>query len=114
MLDGMSTVLQERRRPVDTLPLRLLAIRHELGLSQREASARCGVPYGVWQGMESGRSTRDRDMWLTKVAAATGYEREWLVWGGTLVEPTTPDGGGNVVTLRPDRPGQNRKLLHAA
>lgn len=110
----MSTVPHESRRPADTLPLRLIAIRHELGLSQREASAHCGVPYGVWQGMETGRSTRDRDVWLDKIADATGYDERWLRRGGPLGRPTPDDGGGTVITLRHEPEVQNLKLVKAA
>lgn len=70
-----------KRRPKDTLALRLLGMRHELGLSQREASMRTGVPFGTWQGMESGRSTRDLAKHIQAISSELGYDRDWLMWG---------------------------------
>lgn len=63
----------ERRVPRDTLAVRLKIVRHELGYSQREAAERTGVPFGVWQGMESGRETRNLGEHVAKISAATGY-----------------------------------------
>jgi len=58
----MTTVTRiHARRPTDTLAARLILLRHELGWTQREATQETGVPYGVWQGMESGRETRGPD-----------------------------------------------------
>lgn len=55
MLLRMTTAMN--RRPTDTLPLRLVMLRHEASVSQREAAFRCGITPRVWQGMEEGRST---------------------------------------------------------
>lgn len=35
--------------PADTLPARLILMRHELGLSQRDAAQACGITFGEWQ-----------------------------------------------------------------
>lgn len=92
------------RRPNDTLAHRLVLLRHEEGLSQREAALRTGVSFGVWQGMESGRATRGVDRAVAAIAATLKYDREWLMWGGSLSDPfsggpeappTTGYGGGN-------------------
>lgn len=82
--------------------MRLLVLRHELGWSQRDAVAETGVPFGVWQGMEAGRETRNLGEHIAKIAKVTGYRREWLMWGGPLgsadePEPD-PDGGVAVTT----------------
>ena len=85
-----------RKRPnrpkvaADTLAARLILLRHELGWSQREAAEATGVPYGTWQGMESGRETRGMDRHIVKIAAASGYDRDWLMWGGPLHPPEVP------------------------
>jgi len=76
--------------PADTLPARLILMRHELGMSQREAAQACGVTFGEWQSMESGRQARALDQKVAKIAAALGVSREWLMWGG----PLTPGGPG--------------------
>lgn len=70
--------------PADTLPARLILMRHELGLSQREAAQACGITFGEWQSMESGRQARALDQKVAKIAAALGVSREWLMWGGPL------------------------------
>lgn len=75
------------RRPNDTLAHRLVLLRHEQGLSQREAALRTGVSFGVWQGMESGRATRGVDRAVAAIAATLKYDREWLMWGGSLSDP---------------------------
>jgi transcriptional regulator with XRE-family HTH domain len=67
--------------PRDTLALRLVAIRHELNLTQREAAFRSGVTFGTWQGMEKGRSPHRLDEQVQKISAAFGVDRDWLMWG---------------------------------
>lgn len=69
----------------DTLAGRLLLLRREMGWrSQRDAAEATGVPFGTWQGMEAGRDTRALDRHIAKIAEASGYDREWLMWGGPL------------------------------
>lgn len=70
-------------RPADTLASRLIQIRHELGISQREASLRTGVPFGTWQGMELGRDTRGLDRHVLAIVDALGVDRDWLMWGSS-------------------------------
>lgn len=84
--------------PADTLGARLLLLRREMGWSQREAADRAGIPFGVWQGMESGREARALDRRILAIAAASGYDRDWLMWGGALrtqdaPNPSEPDEG---------------------
>lgn len=81
-----------RKVPADTLAARVLLIRHEKGWSQREAAIACGVPFGTWQGIELGRGTRDLMKHIAAIAEGSGYDREWIAWGGPL-EP--PGGGGD-------------------
>ncbi len=98
VLDMSSVTSMPRGVPRDTLAVRLLVLRHELGWSQREASTQTGVPFGVWQGMESGRETRNLGEHVAKIAERTGYRRDWLMWGGPLgttegPHPDEPDEG---------------------
>jgi len=85
-----------RKRPnrskvaTDTLAARLILLRHEMGWSQREAAEATGVPYGTWQGMESGRETRGLDRHIVAIAANSGYDRDWLIWGGPLHPSEVP------------------------
>ncbi len=84
----MST--QEGKRPADTLGARLELLRRELGWSQRKAAEVTGVPFGTWQGMETGRRTMMLDQHVAKIVATTGYDRDWLMWGGPLTPPSLP------------------------
>lgn len=77
-------------RPTDSLAHRLVLLRHELGLSQREAAIRTGVSFGVWQGMESGRATRGVDRAVAAIADTLDVDRNWLMWGGPLADPSSP------------------------
>jgi len=77
------------RIPTDSLPMRLIALRHEEGWSQREAAIATGVPLGVWQGMELGRGTRGVTRHIAAIAASTGYDRDWLMWGGPFTVELT-------------------------
>jgi hypothetical protein len=49
---------------------------------------RTGVSYGVWQGMEMGRATRGIDRAVVAISTALGVDRDWLMWGGALSDPT--------------------------
>lgn len=87
------TGTRARKRPADTLSLRMISVRHDEHLTQRQAALRCGVPFGVWQGMENGRETRNLGQWIGAISDELGYDREWLMWGGSLSDPNSPDGG---------------------
>ncbi len=81
-------------RPSDTLANRLLLVRTEYGLSQREAAERCGIPFGSWQGMEKGRQSRGLDVKVARISLALGVDRDWLMWGGALHTQNDPHPGG--------------------
>ena len=87
ILDMTTLTRKPATVPADTLAARLLLLRHELHWTQREAAAATGVPFGVWQGMESGRETRGLDRHVIAIASQSGYDRDWLMWGGTLASP---------------------------
>lgn len=67
--------------PEDTLADRLFRVRRKLGLSQREAAIKTGIPYGSWQSMEDGRQARALDVKVTQISEALGVDRNWLMWG---------------------------------
>lgn len=77
---------------VTTIANRLVLVRNERGLSQRAAAAMCGITFGEWQGMESGRATRRLDMKVRQIAMALGVDRDWLMWGGALEQEKPPPG----------------------
>jgi len=85
----MSTQPTERWIPADTLAVRILLVRTTLGLSQREASAQTGIPYGSWQSMEDGRSPRDLPAKIARISMSLGVDRDWLMWGGPLAQTGT-------------------------
>lgn len=93
--------------PHDSLANRLLLIRSELGLSQREAADACSVGYGSWQSWENGAAPRDAVRQLTRVADRLGIDRDWLMFGGTLRPETdnTGDGGLPRVDSNHQHPG---------
>ncbi len=93
MLLRMTTAMN--RRPADTLPLRLVMLRYEASVSQKEAAFRCGITPRVWQGMEEGRSTAKLLDILKRIADEFGYDRDWLAYGGPLSERTAPRPGGD-------------------
>lgn len=70
--------------PRDSLANRLVLIRRELGLSQREAAMRCGVGFGSWQSWENGSSPRNELRKLSQVAEELHVDRDWLLFGGNL------------------------------
>lgn len=96
MLGMTSMTIDHASIPADTLAARLLLVRHEMHWTQREAAAATGVPFGVWQGMEMGRETRGLDRHITAIAEHSGYDRDWLMWGGTLSTPAPNAPGGRV------------------
>lgn len=69
-------------RPGDTLASRLLLVRHELHISQREAAERSGLTFGEWQSMENGAAARGLDRKVSAIAGGLGVDRNWLMWGG--------------------------------
>lgn len=88
MMSHMSTQVTERIgadwRPADTMANRLVLLRREMHWTQREAAMACAVPYGSWQSLEDGRDARGLDRKISAIAAATGVDRDWLMWGGSL------------------------------
>lgn len=94
--DARMTALTDDRRswvPRDTLAARLILVRRELGLSQREAAERCGITFGSWQGMEDGhRQVRGLDDKVARISETLGVSRDWLMWGGPL-QPSRLAGG---------------------
>ena len=74
--------------PGDSFSLRLLILRHELGLTQREAAKRCGLDDASWSNWERGSHPRDMAKIVRQIHDATNVDMAWLMWG------VTPDGGG--------------------
>lgn len=100
---NMSTETTHAWRPTDTLAARLILMRRELGLSQREAAEKAGIPFGQWQGMEDGhRQPRGLDVKIQRIALAFNVDRNWLMWGGPLSSgaPTPPSGPGTFAGSR--------------
>ncbi|HEY5985163.1 MAG TPA: helix-turn-helix transcriptional regulator, partial [Streptosporangiaceae bacterium] len=80
--------------PADTLAARLVLVRRELKLSQREAAERCGITFGSWQGMEDGeRQVRGLNDKVAAISEALGVDKNWLMWGGALRTPRRLMGG---------------------
>jgi transcriptional regulator with XRE-family HTH domain len=90
----MSTAPTEAWVPADTLAARLILVRHQLGLSQREAAEQAGVGFGAWQSWESGRAPRNAVTVLAQVADRLRLRRDWLLFGGPLVPSGPAPGDG--------------------
>lgn len=93
-VSGMESQENGPWRPADTLANRLLVMRHQLRLSQREAASRSGISFGEWQSMENGAAARSIDVKVAKIAEAFRVDRDWLMWGQALGNnyPVTTDG----------------------
>lgn len=74
--------------PTDTFAVRLRILRYDLGrLSVEQIAARCGVKTATWSTWENGALPRDLSRVVRKIATATGYSADWLMWGGALTSP---------------------------
>lgn len=85
------------RIPRDTFAARLVLIRHETGLTVEQISAQCGIASATWSTWEHGTSPRDKAEVCKKIADGTGYDANWLVWGGFPLSAKWEllDGGGD-------------------
>lgn len=80
--------------PRDTFAARLALLRIELGnLTVEDAAQRCGLNRATWQTWERGSSPRNMSAVVAKIALATGADRDWLMWGGTLAGGPESDDG---------------------
>lgn len=70
--------------PVDTLAHRFLLVRTQLGLDRKAFAALCGLTENQLQGIEHGRSPHQLAAKVQKVHEATGVDRTWLMFGGSL------------------------------
>ena len=77
--------------PGDSFALRLIILRHELGLTQREAAVRCGLDDGSWSNWENGANPRNMAKVVQQIHSATGVYMPWLMWG------VMPDGEGSSI-----------------
>lgn len=98
-------------RPQDTLAARLFLMRRELGLSQRAAALRAGITFGEWQSMENGADARGVDKKVAKIAAAFDVDRDWLIWGGPLADPSGGPTTRRPMTADPTEGGTTRQYL---
>ena len=78
----------EAWRPEDTFGRRLREMRYHLGLSVEEMAERCGVRTPTWSSWERGTAPRGMNRVVEGIAAVTGVDRDWLMWGGSLPPST--------------------------
>ena len=105
---------QRRRRARDTFALRLLAIRHEMDMTQEEIADLVGVKRAAWNTWEHGAIPQRQADIVKKIADATGYERDWLLYGGQLSgSPTNDDhpNGRLMVRIHPQEQPVRRTQL---
>lgn len=60
---------------------RLLMLRMSLGLSPEQISPRCGLDKSSWRNWEGGMVPRNLPEVVQKIVAATGVNRDWMLWG---------------------------------
>jgi hypothetical protein len=109
--------------PVDSFANRLMLARAHAGhLSIREAAELCDLGRGAWTNWEKGTLPGDIIEVATIVAEKLQVDREWLLFGGQLGRQegrTVRRGRGSQgipryldLTVRPDRPHDNRPAGH--
>ena len=81
--------------PTETFGTRLVMVRRHLGWGQSEAAEKCGLDQRSWSTWERGASPRNAAQIVAKIAATTGADRDWLMWGtipadATLSGPKPP------------------------
>ncbi len=67
-------------------------IRSELGDTVEEMARRCGIKAATYSSWERGAHPRDFITAVSRIAAATGYDRDWLTFGGPLAPGDGDDG----------------------
>jgi transcriptional regulator with XRE-family HTH domain len=75
--------------PTDTFAARLRLVRFELGWSVEEAADRCHTHPATLSKWERGASPRGLAGVVVAIVAASGVDRDWLMWGGPLRTPST-------------------------
>lgn len=86
----MSTLEMEtpdRKVPEDNFGNRLRLVRAESGLSAEQLATLCGVTDRAYYMWERGGRCRAMDRVVNAICEATGYDRYWLMFGGTLSPP---------------------------
>ena len=91
----MTNAAKAAWRPLDTLANRFRLVRADMGLSQKEFGELVGIRPSQVQSIEDGRTARALDVKIRQIAMATGVDKDWLMWGGTLADPNQPQPGGS-------------------
>jgi transcriptional regulator with XRE-family HTH domain len=69
------------KRPRDRWASRLVLLRLDMGLSQKEIAELCGIKRPTWATWENGAIPRNQAEVARKITQATGYDRDWLLFG---------------------------------
>lgn len=73
--------MTERWTPEDTFGARLALVRQRLSWNVTQAANECDLPASSWSTWEDGVKPRDMDEIVRKIAAATGCDPVWLMFG---------------------------------
>lgn len=96
----MTTQTATGVRPADTFPVRLAIVRAVHGWNYDQAAKATGIGAETWRTWEKGkRHCTDVPGVAAKIAAATGLDAVWIVFGGALAV-VADDASGNVKPLR--------------
>lgn len=84
--------------PSDTFATRLLVARTQKGMTQQQAADACDINRATWALWEAGSSPRNMAVVVAKIATGLGVDRDWLLWGGPLREPSGPGRGPGLLS----------------
>lgn len=79
----MTTQTAETWIPEDTFGSRLLLLRRHRHMTVEQIAKLCGIAQPTWTTWENGARPRDFLKAVQKITAATGVDRNWLLWGSS-------------------------------
>jgi transcriptional regulator with XRE-family HTH domain len=98
-MSAMTTQTATGVRPADTFPVRLAIVRAVHGWNYDQAAKATGIGAETWRTWEKGkRHCTDVPGVAAKIAAATGLDPVWIVFGGALAAVAS-DASGNADNL---------------
>lgn len=94
-MSAMTTQTATGVRPADTFPVRLAIVRAVHGWNYDQAAKATGIGAETWRTWEKGkRHCTDVPGVAAKIAAVTGLDAVWIVFGGPLA--SVAEGGSPI------------------
>lgn len=82
--------------PSDNFGSRLFLVRRQKRMTVEQIAKLCGIAQPTWTTWENGARPRDMVATIGKIVAATGVDRDWLMWGGPLSDASSSGGSGDL------------------